>query len=389
MTTSRLSAKLQRGINLVTKVHPELMDEHDYDHEHHDQGHDGHSHEHDHDDHGHDHREGSGIWGVLAGALHLPGYSHTHEQTAANDALFSSDLAVRTVRWAFVFLAATTLIQFVIYLSSGSVALLADTVHNLGDALNSLPLWIAFALIRRSANRRYTYGYGRAEDLAGVLIVASIVFSAGYIVWESVQKLINPQPLTHLGWVAAAALVGFVGNEAVALVQIRVGRQIGSEAMTADGQHARIDGLTSLAVLVAVAGTWLGFPIVDPIVGLLIGIVIVFITRDAAVAMWHRLMDAVDPAVVEKAVQVLGSHEEVRQVVRIQMRWVGHQLHASATLALDENLDLSASERITDHIRHHLLHEIPHLYDGLISVVPWRGVGAVYGEETGHHAGSR
>ncbi|MFN8418853.1 MAG: cation diffusion facilitator family transporter [Anaerolineae bacterium] len=376
----------------VQEEHPHTHDhdEHEHDHGHshdHDQHH--HDHDHDHGEHhhhheGHDHG-GSSWWVGIASALHLPGYSHTHEQPAATDAVYANELGIRTVRLAFFLLAITTLLQIAIFIGSGSVALLADTVHNLGDALNSLPLWIAFLLMRRAPNRRYTYGYGRAEDLAGVLIVVSIVFSAGYILWESVQKLINPQPFTHLEWVSAAALIGFLGNEAVARLQIRVGKQIGSEAMIADGRHAQVDGLTSLAVLIAVIGTWLGFPILDPIIGLLIGVAIVFIARDSIIRMWHRLMDAVDPALLDKAEKVLTTHEGTRQVVRLQMRWIGHRLHADVMVALDDQLPLAAAEGLTDHLRHHLLHEIPHLSDVLIAAVPWKGSDAVYWQETQHH----
>src|SRR5690606_8955474 len=182
-------------------------------------------------------------------------------------------------------LAITAILQIFIVWLSGSVALFADTVHNIGDGLNSIPLLIAFYLARRVATRRYTYGFGRAEDVAGIFIVLSIAFSAGMIFWESYQKLVNPEPLTNLGWLAAAAIVGFLGNEFVAWFQIRVGKRIGSAAMVADGMHARTDGLTSLAVLIAVAGSWLGYPIVDPIVGILIGIAILFITWDATKTM--------------------------------------------------------------------------------------------------------
>ncbi len=134
-------------------------------------------------------------------------------------------------------------------LISGSVALLADTIHNFSDALTAVPLWIAFALGRRAASRRYTYGYGRAEDVAGVVIVGMIFFSALVAAYESYQKIVNPQPLSNLGWVMVAAVVGFLGNEAVAIFRIRIGREIGSAALIADGQHARVDGITSLAVL--------------------------------------------------------------------------------------------------------------------------------------------
>jgi cation diffusion facilitator family transporter len=358
----------------MTDVHHEQHNaQHDHDHDH--------SHEHGHD---HDHHKHS-WWESIASALHVPGFSHTHERPAVNDALYANELGISTVRRALIVLGLTTIIQIVIYLASRSVALLADTVHNFGDALNSIPLLIAFLLLRRSANRRYTYGYGRAEDVAGLLIVLSIVFSAGYILWESFQKLLHPVLLTNLGWVAAASLVGFAGNEMVAMMQIRVGRQIGSEAMIADGKHARIDGLTSLAVLIAVIGAWLGYPIVDPIVGLVIGVAIIFIAREATIAMWHRLMDAVDPSMVEDAEQVVISHPEVKAIERMQMRWIGHRLHANVIIALEGNLPLARAEEITDHIRHHLLHKLPHLDDVMISIVPWQGEAHDYWRESGHH----
>ena len=277
--------------------HPHDHD-HDHDHNHnHDHGHD-HSHDHSHD-HGHDH--GSGLWGWVNTIFHLHGHSEQKAALANDQVLQDNKLGIRTIWWALAILGITALLQIAIFWLSSSVALLADTAHNIGDALNSIPLLMAFYLARRAANRRYSYGYGRAEDVAGIVIVLSIAFSAGIIFWESIQKLFNPEPLTHLGWVAAAAIIGFVGNELVAMLQIRVGRSIGSAAMVADGLHARTDGLTSLAVLIAVAGTWLGYPLVDPIIGLLIGITILFITRDATVTMWYRLMDAIDPALLDKA----------------------------------------------------------------------------------------
>ncbi len=362
-------------------------DHHDHEHEHHEHHHHDHDHEHGHDhdhDHGHSHEHGESPLTMIAAALHLPGYTHTHDHTelAGDPAMRDNELGIRTVKLAFLALGITTVLQVIIYLTSGSVALLADTVHNLGDALNSLPLWIAFVLARRAANKRYTYGYGRAEDIAGLFIILSIGFSAVYILWESFQKLIHPEPLTNLGAVALAAIIGFIGNEIVAMMQIRVGRQIGSEAMVADGLHARTDGLTSLAVLVAVIGTALGAPIVDPIVGLLMGVAILFITRDAAVAMWYRLMDAVDPALVEKAEKIIHEHDEISAVKQLQMRWLGHRLYAEIVLAVDQQLTTAQSEAITDHIGHHLYHLFPALANATIAVVP---SGAAFGGETNHH----
>ncbi|MBI5667898.1 MAG: cation transporter [Chloroflexi bacterium] len=359
---------------------------HDHDHHHdHGHGHDHHDHDH-HETHEHDHHR-SGPWAQIAAALHLPGYGHSHDHGKIVRSVSPEDnaLAIRTVWLALLALGVTTILQIVIFVSSGSVALLADTVHNLGDALNSIPLLIAFYLARRPANPRYTYGYNRAEDVAGIFIVVSIAFSAAYILWESVQKLIHPQPLDNLPWVAAAAVIGFLGNEIVALLQIRVGRKIGSEAMVADGLHARTDGLTSLAVLIAAGGAALGFPILDPIIGILIGVAIVFITRDAALAIWYRLMDAVDPRLTEKAEAAIREHPEVRAIHRLQLRWLGHELYAEMVLELDANLSLLESEAILDHVRHHLYHDLPHLSKATLSALPWHPDQRIHSQESEHH----
>jgi cation diffusion facilitator family transporter len=355
--------------------------DHDHDHEH---NHD----EHSHGDHDHNHEHKHGLWATIAEALHLPGYAHDHGSLSEDAALYDNGLATRTVIGALIILGITTILQIFIVNISGSVALLGDTVHNLGDTLNSLPLLLAFWLARRKPNRRYTYGYGRAEDIAGLVIVASIVFSVIVIFWESVQKFLHPQPMTNLGWVAAAAIIGFLGNEGVAILQIRVGKQIGSQAMTTDGLHARTDGLTSLGVLVAVIGTALGFPIFDPIVGLVLSIIIAFIARDAIMSTWYRLMDAVDPKLVDKAEAVVLSHKEVKKIHRLQMRWLGHRLYMELVIALDSNLHTDRTEAITDEISHHLYHEISSLAEVTTAVVPYSADGKqTFWRESAHHRG--
>jgi cation diffusion facilitator family transporter len=317
------------------------------------------------------HSHGTGPLGWLGALFHFHGHSHEDEDRGT-DPLLSTDEGIRIVWFAFAALTVTAIIQIAIVSLSGSVALLADAIHNVGDSFNSIPLLIAFYLARRRATRRYTYGYGRAEDIAGVIIVLSIAFSAAYILWESSIRLLHPRPMQHIPWVVAAAIIGFLGNEAVALLQIRAGRRMGSEAMVADGLHARIDGLTSLAVLIAAAGTVLGFPIVDPIIGLLMGVSIVFITKDAAVRIWQRLMDGVDPMIVDRIEQYAGDVRGVEAVESIHVRWLGHRLHAEVGVGLGDDLSLWEAIGVTDAVRKSLLTNVRHLASVNVQVEPER-----------------
>jgi len=363
--------------------HPHEQDHHKYDHDHlHDD-----DHAHDHDlDYPHDHKHRNGFMGMLEQVFHLRGHSHQHGSKVNEEAFLANEEGIRTVWMALGLLLVTAVIQIIIVTLSGSVALLADTVHNIGDGLNSVPLLIAFYLARRIATRRYNYGFGKAEDVAGIFIVLSIAFSAGVIFWESFQKFLHPEPIQSVGWVAVAAIIGFLGNEAVAILQIRVGRKIGSAAMVADGLHARTDGLTSLAVLLAVGGSWLGFPIVDPIIGVLIGIAILFITKDASITMWYRLMDAIEPDVLAKAESVVQQQPQVQDVCRVRMRWMGHQLHTEVVIAVDAQLTTAESHAVAEAVRHALFHEVANLAEVVVHVEPWTAVGtAVFHEETAHH----
>lgn len=355
--------------NHLNGLHP---DEHHPD-EHHDHPHDQehpHPHDHEHGD-GHDHHHGSGIWSWISTVFHLHGHSRQHGELGSDRAFLDNQEGIRTVWLALAALTITSLLQVVVVAWSGSVALLADTIHNIGDSLNSVPLLIAFYLARRVATRRYTYGFGKAEDVAGIFIVLSIAVSAGVVFYESIQKFINPEPLSNLGWVVAAAIIGFLGNEAVALLQIRTGRKIGSAALVADGLHARTDGLTSLAVLVAAGGTWLGFPILDPIIGFLIGIAILFITKDAIVTIWYRLMDAIEPEYMDQAETVISRQSGVKMLRRLRMRWIGHRLQAEATIAVDPHLTTLASHQIAEQVRHELFHQLPTLSEVIVHVDPW------------------
>ncbi|MEP7025381.1 MAG: cation diffusion facilitator family transporter, partial [Actinomycetota bacterium] len=214
--------------------------------------------------HGHTPAPGStsshGSQRPLAARLRHLLHPHSHSPADQVDAaLEASADGLRALWVSLAVLGATALTEAVVVARSGSVALLGDTLHNAADALTAVPLAIAFLAGRRPANRRYTYGYGRAEDLGGVLVVVIIAISSVAAGYEALHRLAQPRPVHSLAAVAVAALVGFAGNEAVARYRIRVGNRIGSAALVADGLHARTDGFTSLAVLLGVAGTAAGW----------------------------------------------------------------------------------------------------------------------------------
>ncbi|SGF79697.1 cation efflux system protein [Mycobacterium tuberculosis] len=296
---------------------------------------------------------------------------HSHDAAdSVDDTLESTAAGIRTVKISLLVLGLTALIQIVIVVMSGSVALAADTIHNFADALTAVPLWIAFALGAKPATRRYAYGFGRVEDLAGSFVVAMITMSAIIAGYEAIARLIHPQQIEHVGWVALAGLVGFIGNEWVALYRIRVGHRIGSAALIADGLHARTDGFTSLAVLCSAGGVALGFPLADPIVGLLITAAILAVLRTAARDVFRRLLDGVDPAMVDAAEQALAARPGVQAVRSVRMRWIGHRLHADAELDVDPALDLAQAHRIAHDAEHELTHTVPKLTTALIHAYP-------------------
>jgi cation diffusion facilitator family transporter len=322
---------------------------------------DEHDHPHDHQ-HAHDgaHRHEHGRLGRLREAIPFL-HGHSHGETNVDAALEESERGLWALKVSLAGLGITAAFQLVIALISGSAGLLADTIHNASDALTAIPLGLAFVLGKRPATRRYTYGYGRAEDVAGVVIVVMIFLSAVIAAYESVGKLVHPQPLHNLGWVMVAAVIGSVGNEAVAVFRIRVGREIGSAALIADGQHARIDGLTSLAVLVGALGVWAGFSLADPLVGLLITVIILFVVKDTALTMWRRLMDAVDPSVVDDIERTAAAVPGVEGVHDVRVRWLGHKLQTELHAIVDEELPTRESHRILEEVRHALFHAQPRL----------------------------
>lgn len=302
----------------------------------------------------------------------------------ADPLLLTSERGIWAVRWSFAALALTALLQVVVVTFTGSVALLADTIHNLSDAATAIPLWIAFALARRPPTKRFTYGYGRVEDLAGLIVVLFIALSAGAAVYESVSRFFEPRPVFHLWAVALASAIGFVGNEAVALFRIKVGREIGSAALVTEGYHARVDGLTSLAVLIGAVGVALGYSAADALVGLLISMAIMRILWEAAKTVFSHLLDGVDPEVVDEIVQVVGQVPEVRRVSDVRVRWLGHRLLAEVSIAVDGGMTVEQGHEIAAQVRHELLHRVRYLFDATIHVDPLTAVGAAYHRVGGH-----
>jgi cation diffusion facilitator family transporter len=369
--------------------HHHTNDHEAHDHEAHDlEAHDLEAHDHDvHDHDAHDHDAGvhdhpGGLRGLLAGVFS----PHSHDAAESIDtALTTSAEGIRALKVSLAALAVTAAFQVVIVAATGSVALLGDTVHNFADALTAVPLGIAFLVGRRRPTKRYTYGYGRSEDLAGIFVVAMIALSSAVAAWEAVRRLLDPRPVHNIAWVVVAGLVGFAGNELVAVYRVRVGRKIGSAALVADGLHARTDGLTSLAVVVGALGVAAGWDLADPVVGLLITVAILFVLKSAARDIYRRLMDSVEPGLVDDVHRVLSSVPGVQAVEGVHIRWLGHELRAEAEITSDADLSLAEAHAIAEEAHHRLLHDIRRLGHATIHTSPCGHDGRDHHAATSHH----
>ena len=340
---------------------------------------DDHGHGH-HDDHDHEHRGG------LVGAIGSVLAPHSHDAAdSIDDALTSSADGVRALKVSLAVLGATAVLQALVFAWSGSVGLLADTIHNFSDALTALPLGLAFWLGRRPPTRRYTYGFGRSEDLAGVFIVVMIALSSVVAAAEALNRLLHPQAVHHLVLVGVAGVLGFAGNEIAARYRITTGRRIGSAALVADGLHARTDGFTSLAVVFGAVGVAVGWRPADPLVGALISVAILRVLATAARDIYRRLMDSVDPSLVAAAEERLAGTEGVRRVDRVRLRWIGHELHADAEITLGPDISLAAAHDIAEDARHDLLHGIRRLTDVIIHTSPGPSGAVDPHARTAHH----
>ncbi len=297
---------------------------------------------------------------------------------AIDPSILASRRGIWAVKWSFFGLIVTALFQAAIVSLSGSVALFADTIHNIGDAATAVPLWIAFRLARRKPSNRFTYGYGRLEDLAAVAVVLTILFSAIIACYESINRFSHPQTVTHLWAVIVASIVGFLGNEAVAQFRMKVGQEIGSAALIADAYHARVDGLTSLAVLLGAVGVWLGYPMADPIVGILITVAILRIVWESARSVFPRLLDGVDPEVIDEIRHSVNHLSRVREVSEVRVRWLGHRLQAEVNITVDGGLSVEKGHEIGLEVQHQLLHQLKYLSHATVHVDPATASGEIH-----------
>ena len=326
------------------------------------------AHHHHHGDHHHDHGHSGHS---------QAGHGHTHG--VVDPSITTTTEGLRALKWSFAVLMATALLQVAVVFVSGSVGLLADTIHNFGDAATAIPLGIAFLFARKRPNKRFTFGYGRVEDLAGVTIVFTILFSALVAGYESIDRFFHPQDISHLWAVAVASTIGFLGNEVVAIFRIRVGRRIGSAALVADGHHARIDGWTSLAVLIGLLGVWFGYPLADPIVGMVITVAIFGIVIQSGKQIFSRMLDGIDPHIIDEIRHAAAHVVGVKEVTDVRARWLGHRLHTEVNVTLPSQITLADAHAIAEEVRHQLLHHLKYLSLVVIHVDPEEKSGE------GHH----
>ncbi len=332
-------------------------------------------HEHQHGDAPHEHGPTSHH---DAGHSHTAARGHGHRHGAVDASILTSERGIWAIRWSFVALFVTALFQIYVYYQSRSVGLLADTIHNFSDAATAVPLWIAFTLSRRRPSHRFPYGLGRVEDLAGVSIVFVILFSAVAAGYESIHRFFHPVTVSHLYAVMIASVVGFLGNEVAAIIRIRVGKEIESAALIADGHHARVDGLASLAVLFGALGVKLGYPLADPIVGILITLIICKVVWDSVISIFTRMLDGVDPALIPQLTDIARRTEGVAEVGEVRARWLGHRLMADVTFGVPPTLTVENGHEIAKRLQANIQDALPHVAGVTVHVDPSGELGEEY-----------
>jgi cation diffusion facilitator family transporter len=267
--------------------------------------------------------------------------------------------ATRAVIVSAVALGIAAVVEFAGSRQSHSAGVLADALHNAGDVLTTLVLLGAFAVARRPATRRFPSGFGRVEDVATLVIVLVIVFTAAAAALESLTRILSTEGYQNAGPALAAAAVGVVANHGVSEYKIRVGRRIRSLALEADGLHSRLDAIVSAGAFVGLALAWMGFAIADPLSGLAITIAIVYILAGTVGRLVLRMMDAVDPAVIEQITTAALSAKGVLGVHDVRARWVGRELVAVIHIDCPPDSTLAQAHDIAQAVEHEVEHRVP------------------------------
>lgn len=293
-----------------------------------------------------------------AGATAARGQRHAHSHSHADHITSNTKEGLRVVAIATAGMFVVAAIELGVFALSNSAGLLSDALHNLGDVLTTAALWVAFILARRPPTNRFTYGFHRAEDLAGAFIALVITISAAAAAFASYQRLVTRAQPTQIGLGIVAALIGFAGNEILAQYKIRMGRRLNSTPLIADGQHSRADGITSLAAAAGLVLVALGVPVADPIAGLLISVAILYILIDVGRDVLDRLMDAVDPDVVARVYREALAVPGVAQVTDVRARWAGRRLFVALTLGADGAISLTDAHAVAERVRQEVLSHV-------------------------------
>ena len=288
-------------------------------------------------------------------------HAHHGNHTLAETATFadSTSAGVRALRIGVAGLAFTTLLQLVLLMLSGSVALLGDTVHNGIDVAGTAIVWLAFGLTRRDRSDLFSFGYHRFEDLAGLAVAGLIAVSAILVLYEAVTAFGDATPIDNPGLVLAAGVIGLAGNEAVAIFKFRTGKRIGSAALIADGRHSQADGLSSAGVVIAAVGLMIGIDWLDPLAGFAIGLLIAWTAYESGRDVILRLLDTADPEVVQELEQIAGEVVGVDHINDLRMRQMGRTVHVVANVCMPGGYTLAQAHAAAEELRGAWLEELP------------------------------
>ena len=275
--------------------------------------------------------------------------------------------AMRAILVSSLGLLATSAFELLITVLSGSVALLSDALHNLGDVFTTIGVYFGFRASRKPPTGRYTYGYGRAEDLAGIVILLAIWTSAGLAGWQSYDKLVSGRGTTHLTLGMLAAAIGIVGNQLVARYKLRVGREIKSAPLIVDARHSWLDAIASAGALVGLIGVAAGFRIADPIAGFAITLLIIHIGIDATKDVWSRLMDENDEEVAEAVRTVAQEVPGVVEVRNVRARWLGREVEARVLVRLPAAMTFGQAHDVAHRVQEAVRARVPDVREVLWS----------------------